>query len=62
MTMEEKASHGGLEIGILKGLIPELDIVTLGPITEGAHTPDEKMNLASFKKMFEVLKVFLKKL
>lgn len=62
VTMEEKASHGGLEIGILKGLIPELDIVTLGPICEGAHTPDEKMNLASFEKMFNVLKIFLAKL
>lgn len=56
------ASHGGLETGILKGLIPELDIVTMGPHCEGAHTPDEKMNLASFEKMFEVLKALLKKL
>lgn len=60
--MVTQASHGGLEIGILKGLIPELDIVTMGPHCEGAHTPDEKMNLASFEKMFDVLKALLKKL
>lgn len=56
------ASHGGLETGIFKGLIPELDIVTMGPICEDAHTPDERMNLASFEKMYHVLKAFLRKL
>lgn len=56
------ASHGGLETGVLKGLIPDLDIVTLGPLCENAHTPDERMNLNSFLKMFEVLKSFLKEL
>ena len=60
--MITQASHGGLEIGILKGLIPELDIITIGPECSGAHTPEEKMNLASFLKMYEVLKAILKKL
>ena len=57
-----KASHGGLEIGILKGLIPELDIITIGPECSGAHTPEEKMNLNSFLKMYDVLKEVLKRL
>ena len=60
--MITQASHGGLEIGILKGLIPELDIITIGPECLGAHTPEEKMNLVSFLKMYEVLKAILKKL
>lgn len=60
--MVTQASHGGLETGVLKGLIPELDIVTMGPKCSGAHTPDEMMNLASFEKMFEVLQALLKKL
>ncbi len=62
VDMIAQAGHGGLEIGILKGLIPELDIVTIGPNCSGAHTPEEKMDLASFQKMFEVLKALLKKL
>lgn len=57
-----EASHGGLETGVLKGLIPDLDIVTMGPKCMGAHTPDEKLHLASFEKMYEVLKIFLERL
>lgn len=54
-TLVERATHGGLETGILKGLNPNLDIITHGPRAEGAHTPDEKMNLESFDKSFEIL-------
>lgn len=53
--LETIASHGGIEVGVLKGLIPNLDIITLGPLCKNAHTPDEQMNLASFEKMFDVL-------
>lgn len=48
--METEASHGGMETGILKGLIPDLDIITYGPIAQGCHTPEEKLNLESFQK------------
>ncbi len=61
-TLEERASHGGLEAGVLKGLLPELDIITLGPIASGAHTPDEQLNIASFERMYEVLTYLLTKL
>ena len=54
--LEEVASHGGLECSIFKGLVPELDIITFGPIASGAHTPDEKLDLASFDRTFEMLK------
>ena len=40
----------GLETGIFKGLIPDMDIITYGPIAEGEHTPDEKLDLASFDR------------
>lgn len=58
----EEATHGGLEIGVLKGLIPDLDIVTMGPISYDAHTPNETMNLESFQKMYRVLITYLSKL
>ncbi|MBE6121352.1 MAG: aminoacyl-histidine dipeptidase [Erysipelotrichaceae bacterium] len=54
--LQENASHGGLECSIFKGLVPELDIITFGPIASGAHTPDEKLDLASFDRTFEMLK------
>ena len=62
IDMITQASHGGLEIGILKGLIPELDIITIGPECSGAHTPEEKMNLNLFFKIYEEIKLILAKL
>lgn len=59
--LKEHASHGGLETGIFKGLIPDMDIITYGPVSEGAHTPDEKLNLASFDRSFEILKEVLRR-
>lgn len=56
------ATHGGLECGIFKSLIPELDIITLGPECKNAHTPDECMNLNSFDKMYDFLKLLLSNL
>ena len=56
--METEASHGGMETGILKGLLPDLDIITYGPIAEGCHTPEEKLNLESFQKAYKNLMRF----
>lgn len=56
------ATHGSLECGMFKALIPELDIITLGPECRNAHTPNEAMNLASFDKMYDFLKLLLSNL
>ena len=61
IEMEEHATHGGLECGIFKGLIPELDIITYGPIGEGEHTPEEKLDLASFGRAYDNLLEVLKR-
>ena len=55
IEMEEMATHGGLECGVFKGLRPDLDIITYGPIAEGEHTPEESLDLASFDRAYEVL-------
>lgn len=62
VEMEILATHGGLECGIFCEMIPGLDVVTMGADCEGAHTPQERMNLESFDKMFDVLTAFLKEL
>ena len=54
-----EASHGGLELGIWKGAIPDLDIITMGPIHELIHTFNEKLNLASFDIVYQRLCAFL---
>ena len=55
IEMQERATHGGLECGIFKGMFPELDIITYGPIAKGEHTPDEALDLASFDRSYENL-------
>lgn len=51
-----QASHGGLECGVFKGLEPEMDIITMGAITEDIHSPQERLNLQSFDDTWELLK------
>ena len=51
--------HGGLECGILKEKMPDLDIVTMGPNVQDVHSPSEKMELASFDSTFEFLVKFI---
>lgn len=62
VDMKLLATHGGLECGVFCEMIPGLDVVTLGAETDGAHTPQEQMNLKSFDETFEILKGFLKEL
>ena len=61
MELKEEATHGGLECGIFAGLDPQLDIITFGPVSSGAHTPEEKMDLSSFDRVYEMLKELLKR-
>lgn len=60
MELQCVASHGGLETGIFKEKMPDLDIITYGPISNNIHTPKETLDLASFsrayKNLLEVLK------
>ena len=59
--MKEEATHGGLECGVFKGLRPDLDIITYGPIAEGEHTPDEYLDLASFDRAYDVLREVIRR-
>lgn len=54
--------HGGLECGIFKEKLPDLDIVTMGPNIQDVHSPSEKMELASFDSTFEFLVKFVEAL
>ncbi|MFX1570358.1 MAG: beta-Ala-His dipeptidase [Promethearchaeota archaeon] len=37
-----KAIHAGLECGILKKKFPQMEMISIGPSVEGAHSPDER--------------------
>lgn len=56
------AVHGGLECGIFKEKCPDLDIVAIGPNIYDVHTPDEKLDLASFDRTYTFLCKYLENL
>ena len=58
--MAEFGTHGGLETGVFKGRYPKMDIITYGPIASGCHTPEEKLDLASFLRSYENIVRLLK--
>ncbi|MGE4484312.1 MAG: aminoacyl-histidine dipeptidase [Oscillospiraceae bacterium] len=47
--------HAGLECGIFAGKRPDLDCVSLGPNTFGAHTPQERLDIASAGRVWDFL-------
>lgn len=52
---EIKAVHAGLECGIIGGTYPDLDMISFGPTIRFPHSPDEKVNIASVLKFWELL-------
>ncbi len=51
--------HAGLECGIVKENIPDMDILAIGPDIMHIHTPNEAMSLASFARFWVLLKALL---
>jgi len=62
IDLKMEATHGGLETGVFFGKEPEMDIICFGPKGSGAHTPEEYLDLESFKEMFDYLCKFLRAL
>lgn len=49
------ACHAGLECGILGQNYPGLDMISFGPTIKGAHSPDERVEIASVQKFWKFL-------
>lgn len=54
------AIHAGLECGIFSGKMKGLDCISYGPNLTDVHTPGEKMEIASVKRVFEFTKELLR--
>lgn len=54
-------THGGLECGVLLGRFPHLQAVSIGPEVMGAHTTEERVNVDSVKRYYQLLKTILGK-
>lgn len=59
---EIKAIHAGLECGILKHKYPQLDAISFGPNITGAHSPQERVEIASIQHFYDLLKSVLARL
>ena len=53
------AVHAGLECALLGEKIPEMDMVSFGPQIEGAHSPDERVEIASVERFWRALSLTL---
>ena len=53
------ACHAGLECGILGTHYPEMEMVSFGPTIKGAHSPAERVNIASVQKFWKFLLAIL---
>ena len=47
--------HAGLECGIFSDKIDGLDCVSMGPDNHDIHTPEERLSLSSFNRVYEYL-------
>ncbi len=56
------ACHAGLECGILGSNYPDMEMISFGPTIRGAHSPDEKVNIASVVKFWDFLLATLKQI
>lgn len=54
--------HAGLECGIFSDKTEGLDCVSIGPDNRDIHTPDERLSLPSFNRVYEYLINVLKNL
>jgi dipeptidase D len=59
---ELKAVHAGLECGVLGEKFPGMDMISFGPVIEGAHSPDERVKVDSVARFYELLKAMLAEL
>ncbi len=61
VTPRIAAIHAGLECGIICAAVPGLDAISIGPELKGVHAPGERLNLASYARMWQIVRLLLEK-
>jgi dipeptidase D len=54
--IKTKIIHGGLETGMISIRVPDLQMVSIGPTTEGLHSPSERLKISDVGKIYDLLK------
>ncbi len=57
-----KAIHAGLECGLIGFVYPKMDMISFGPTIKGAHSPDERLDIASASKFWDLTIEVLKRI
>jgi dipeptidase D len=57
-----KAIHAGLECGLIGEVFPKMEMISFGPTIEGAHSPDERLNIPTSEKFWNLLVKLLENL
>jgi dipeptidase D len=57
-----KAIHAGLECGLIGHVYPKMDMISFGPTIKGAHSPDERLDIASVSKFWDLTVEVLKRI
>ena len=47
--------HAGLECGLIKEKLPDMDLFSCGPIILDLHSPDEALNVASLERFVTII-------
>jgi dipeptidase D len=56
------AIHAGLECGLLKEKVGDIDMISLGPNIYDVHTPDEHLSISSTERVYKFLCEVLKEI
>lgn len=59
---EVLAIHAGLECGLIGDKYPDMDMVSYGPTIKGAHSPDERINIKTVEKFWDMTLEILKRI
>ncbi|MCF8227517.1 MAG: aminoacyl-histidine dipeptidase [Bacteroidales bacterium] len=59
---EVLAVHAGLECGLIGSRYPEMDMISYGPEIKGAHSPDERLQIESTQRFWELTLEVLKRI
>jgi dipeptidase D len=57
-----KAIHAGLECGLIGHAYPSMDMISFGPTIKGAHSPDERLEISSVTKFWDLTIEVLKRI
>lgn len=55
-----RAIHAGLECGLFLEKYPDLEMVSFGPTLRGVHSPDERLEIATVPKFWDLMADILK--